>query len=91
MILLTVNYYLRVTELRDALLKLLLLLLRILIENDVVAVYGELAVFAAHVVVKWSVVLLETHATRWLLARCVVAGSDHELRLVVPRVAGDFH
>ena len=47
LIIVAIDYYLRVTELGDALLKLLLL--RLLIEHNVVPVDGELAVIAAHV------------------------------------------
>ena len=89
LIIVAIDYYLRVTELRDALLKLLLLLL---IEHDVVSIDGELAIFAAHVVER-NVVLLEAYAASWLLASwvgCIVTGRDHELRLVV-LVAGNFH
>ena len=43
--------------------------------------------------VEWSLVLLEAYAASWLLASWVgyvVAGRNHELRLVV-LVAGSFH
>ena len=43
--------------------------------------------------VKRNLVLLEAHSANWLLASwvgCIVAGRDHELRLVV-LVAGNFH
>ena len=87
MIIVSVDYYLRVPELRDTLLKLLLLLL---IKYDVVSIYGELAVFAAHMVER-SVILLEAYAARRLFASCVVTGRDHELRLVVLVVVRNFH